>query len=179
MLSDNGKKIELALSEAMPPVFQNVMKLTRLGGQLSRPFFQSYSQNYSLTLNEWRAIVVLHARPGTAAQDVSRYTGVHPMNVSRAIKTLKKDGRVASAPDEQNHRRKLLTLTPKGEELFETLYPSSEDQAVRLFSALTPAEQALFGELLDRLLVQAELIMNLDDDAESSEEDTEVTVESQ
>ena len=164
MPADSEASIEKALAEAMPPVFQNVMKLTRLGGQLARPFFQTYAQNFSLTLNEWRVIVVLHARPGTAAQDVSQFTGVHPMNVSRAISSLKDAGRVTSEPDAQNHRRKMLSLTDEGEKLFAELYPSSEQQAVRLFSALSPAEQALFGELMDRLLDQAELIMGEDEE---------------
>ena len=148
------------MNDRMPPVFQSVMKLTRLGVQLSRPFFQTYASEYSITLTEWRVMVVLHLRPGTVASDVSQFTGVHPMNVSRAIKSLEKKGRLISEPDATNQRRKLLTLTPHGEALYGELYPSSERQAERLFEALTPAEGALFGELLDKLLDRADEIMN-------------------
>jgi len=159
-LSDDNDSIEKAMTEQMPPVFQNVMKLTRLGVQLSRPFFHSYASDHDISLTEWRVLVVLHLRPGSVASDVSQFTGVHPMNVSRAIKNLEKNGRLISEPDETNQRRKLLKLTPTGKALYAELYPSSEKQAERLFEALSPAEGALFGELLDRLLERTDSIMN-------------------
>lgn len=162
-MSGEDDSIEKAMTEQMPPVFQNVMKLTRLGVQLSRPFFQSYARDHAISLTEWRVMVVLHLRPGSVASDVSQFTGVHPMNVSRAIKNLEKNGRLISEPDVTNQRRKLLKLTAEGKALYAELYPSSEKQAEHLFEALTPAEAALFGELLDRLLERADLIMNGDE----------------
>jgi DNA-binding MarR family transcriptional regulator len=168
MPHESTEVIEQSIAAALPPVFQSVMKLTRLGGQLSRPFFQTYAHDYSLTLNEWRVIVLLHARPGIAAQDVSHYTGIHPMNVSRAVNALREAGRLTSEPDAENHRRQMLTLTAQGTELFEALYPSAEQQANALFSVLSDEEQAVFGEFLDRLLAQSEVILG-DDDSRSGQ----------
>lgn len=154
---------QAGLSE-ISPVFQDVINLTRIGGLLSRPFFQSYAQDYSLTLNEWRVMVIAKSRPGVAGQEVSQVTGIHPMNVSRAASSLREAGRITSEQDPVNHRRQLLSLTPEGEALYGELFPSAQLQAERLFSVLDEEERATFGSLLERLYNQAESLMGGDDE---------------
>ncbi|MCW4466932.1 MarR family winged helix-turn-helix transcriptional regulator [Glutamicibacter sp. MNS18] len=149
------------------PVFQDVINLTRIGGILSRPFFQTYAQNYSLTLNEWRVVVVVHAMPGVAGLDVSQRTGIHPMNVSRAVSSLREAGRITSEQDPDNHRRQLLHLTAAGEELYQALFPSAQMQAERLFSILDAQEQETFSKILHRLYEHAETLMGETPEGES------------
>lgn len=165
MTKNSGQAIDEGTErDEIPPVFQSVINLTRLGGLLSRPFFQTYAQNYSLTLNEWRVIVLAHAWPGVAGQDVSQRTGIHPMNVSRAVSSLREAGRIVSDQDPENHRRQLLRLTPEGEQLYIKLFPSARLQAERLFSVLDEDERRTFGALLDRLYHQAETLMGEEED---------------
>lgn len=164
MANNIGPTVEDEVMEGISPVFQDVINLTRIGGLLSRPFFQTYAQSYSLTLNEWRVVVMAHAVPGVAGQDVSKRTGIHPMNVSRAVSSLRDAGRITSEPDPTNHRRQLIRLTPAGEKLYEELYPSARQQAERLFSVLDEDERATFGKLLARLYHQAEALMDDDED---------------
>lgn len=132
-----------------------LLKLTNL---MSRPFFGQFAKQHSLTLNEWRSIVVLASRPGSAAQDVSAATGLHPMNISRAVIALRKRGLVEEARDPDNHRRMLLWLTRAGEDLFETIAPHSEAQNKLLFDVLSADELAAFALTLEKLTVRAEEI---------------------
>src|SRR5699024_6226427 len=62
------------------PVFADIMTLQRIGNLLSKPFFQRYARRHNLTLNEWRVIVVVHDRPGTAGHEVGNFAGLIPMN---------------------------------------------------------------------------------------------------
>ena len=132
-----------------------LLKLTNL---MSRPFFAQFAKHHALSLNEWRSIVVLATRPGSAAQDVAAATGLLPMNISRALMTLRKSGMVEEARDPDNHRRMLLWLTRRGEATFNQIAPHSQRDSRRLLGALSEAELVLFGSMLDKLITRAEEI---------------------
>jgi len=132
-----------------------LLKLTNL---MSRPFFAQFAKQHALSLNEWRAIVVLATHPGSAAQDVAAATGLLAMNISRALVTLRKAGLVEEARDPENHRRMLLWLTRRGETTFNQIAPHSLHNARRLMDALSEAELASFGTMLDKLIARAEEI---------------------
>ena len=137
-----------------------LLKLTNL---LSRPFFGQFAKQHELSLNEWRTIVVLAARPGSAAQDVAAATGLHPMNISRALAGLRKAGRVEEARDPDNHRRTLLWLTKAGEQTYRDIAPHSERQAARLLDTLSAAELETLAKIIDKLVVRAEEIVEAED----------------
>lgn len=137
-----------------------LLKLTNL---MSRPFFAQFARQYAVSLTEWRSIVVLHNQPGSAAQDIAAATGLHPMNISRAVINLRKAGMVEEARDPQNHRRVLLWLTEAGEKLFDVMRPVSEKNANMLLEVLTREEQITLGQMLDKLVVRAEEIVAASD----------------
>lgn len=147
--------------------FQEVVKITRLAGMLARPFFQSFAEQYQITLNEWRALVLIVRSPALASQDIAEFTGLHAMNVSRAVAGLRKQGRVESSQDPANHRRQLLTATDAGEQLVEDLLPSAENQANAVMSVLTPDERVAFSGMLERLIAQSEFVLKGAEDPES------------
>lgn len=132
-----------------------LLKLTNL---MSRPFFGQFAKQHSLSLTEWRSMVVLASRPGSAAQDISAATGLHPMNISRAVIALRKAGLVEEARDPENHRRVLLWLTPSGNKIFQQIAPYAESQAADLLDVLTPEELTVLGRTVDKLIARAEEI---------------------
>jgi DNA-binding MarR family transcriptional regulator len=138
-----------------------LLKLTNL---LSRPFFGQFARQYELTLNEWRTMVMLAAQPGSAAQDISAATGLHPMNISRALAGLRRTGRIEEARDPNNHRRTLLWLTKAGEKTYRDISPHSEQHAARWLEALTPPELATLARIVDKLVARAEEITANTDD---------------
>lgn len=141
------------------PIFADVINLARVGALLSRPFFQTYARDYSLSLNEWRVIVLVHDQPGTSGQEIGRLAGIIPMNVSRAVATLKKADRIRSEPDPENHRRQMLHLTEAGEALYQQLYPQARAHAERLFDVFSNAERQEFSDMLRRLYERAEELL--------------------
>ena len=103
-------------------------------------------------------MVVLASRPGSAAQDISAATGLHPMNISRAVIALRKAGLIEEARDPENHRRVLLWLTAAGKKIFRQIAPHSERQAGDLLDVLSAEEVAELGRLVDKLIARAEEI---------------------
>jgi len=138
-----------------------LLKLTNL---LSQPFFKQIHKQHAISLNEWRAMVVLANKPGSAAQDIAESTGLIAMNVSRAVAELRKAGRVSSSRDPENHRRTLLWLTPAGEKLYAEVAPYSAMKAQEFYGSLGLEELEAFSQQLDRLIKRAEEM--LDDDAD-------------
>lgn len=141
------------------PVFADIMTLQRIGNLLSKPFFQKYAKRHKLTLNEWRVVVVVHDRPGTAGHEVGRLAGLIPMNVSRAVASLKKAGRIRAEPDPTNRRQHSLYLTEEGELLFERIYPKARAQAEKLFEIFDKNEKQQFSDMLQRLYQRAEEVL--------------------
>lgn len=141
------------------PVFADIMTLQRIGNLLSKPFFQQYAKLHQLTLNEWRVIVVVHDRPGTPGHEVGKFAGLIPMNVSRAVASLKKAGRIHAEPDPANRRQHSLFLTEAGELVFEQIYPKARAHAEKLFEVFDHEERLQFSEMLQRLYRSAEDVM--------------------
>lgn len=140
-----------------------LLKLTNL---MSRPFFGEFAKHHKLTLNEWRSIVVLANQPGSAAQDIAAATGLHAMNISRALSGLRKAGLVREARDPENHRRVLLWLTKSGQDMFRQIAPHSEQNARLMLDVLTPDEMKMLGVIIDKLIGRAEIITGAGGDDE-------------
>lgn len=151
---------EVPAATKRPPLTPEMVgfRLLKLTNLLSRPFFGRFAKRHALTLNEWRTIVVLANRPGSAAQDISAATGLHPMNISRALAGLRNSGRIKEARDPQNHRRVLLWLTETGQLTFREIAPYSERQAQELLDSLSASELAALNGILDKLTERAEWI---------------------
>lgn len=141
-----------------PPLTPEMVgfRLLKLTNLLTRPFFGKFAKQHALTLTEWRTMVVLANRPGSAAQDIAALTGLHPMNISRAVTGLRKAGRVRDERDPENHRRALLWLTDAGEAIFRQIAPHSEQQAAFLLEPFSEDELYQLAAMVDKLLARAE-----------------------
>jgi DNA-binding MarR family transcriptional regulator len=127
-------------------------KLVRLVNLTARPFVETLSRTHRLSLNEWRAMVVLASHPGVAARDVAEHTGLDKMSVSRALAALEREQRVRRTPDPADARRARLWLSPRGERLFRAIGEQASRREARLYAALTAPQRAQLGRLVDRLI---------------------------
>lgn len=131
-----------------------VYKLLKLVNLIAKPFFARYGKQHSLLINEWRIIIALAMHPGLSVTEICDHTGMHIMNVSRAVRRLHRMGRVEREIDPNDRRRSLLRLSDQGEAIFAELAPSAFQREDVLLSALTPEEAETLRRLLDKLLTQ-------------------------
>jgi DNA-binding MarR family transcriptional regulator len=127
-------------------------KLVRLVNLTARPFSQTIGRANQLSLNDWRAMLVLANHPGVAASDVALLTGLDKMTVSRSIAALERRGRLVKRADLNDKRRTLLWLNAAGQRLFERIGTPAKAREAQLFSIASSAEQAQLGRSLDRLI---------------------------
>jgi len=127
-------------------------KLVRVVNLTARPFVETLSKAHQLSLNEWRAMVVLASHPGVAAREVAEYTGLDKMSVSRAIAALDHHARIRKEPDPADARCTRLWLNTAGQALFQTIAPLAAERELQLFGGIGTAELQRLGETIDRLI---------------------------
>jgi len=134
--------------EAHPTLLYRLLKLSNLIG---RPFFTHFAERYDLTMNDLRVLMTLAPMGEAASHELSQLTGMHPMNVSRAVARLRRQGRITERSDPQNRRRKILRPTAQGLELHEKLAPHVKVISEFLFDSLSPLEAEFLSKLIDTL----------------------------
>ncbi len=127
-------------------------KLVRVVNLTARPFVESVGRMHRLSLNEWRAMLVLASHPGAAAQEVALHTGLDKMTVSRALAGLSRHGRLVKKLDAADKRRTCLWLSAAGQRVYEKVGVSGKVREAQLFSAVGAAEQAELARTLDKLI---------------------------
>ncbi len=136
-------------------------RLLKLSNMVMRPFFAFFAEHHSVSHNELRVLMTLARMREAASHEIASAAGMYPMNVSRAVATLMRAGRIAARRDTDG-RRKILSLTPKGEALYEALLPHVRYMADLLFSPMTPLETEFFGKLLAKLVERLDTAAALD-----------------
>lgn len=133
----------------LPPML--LYRLLKLSNLIMRPFLMHQAEVYQLSLNELRVLMTIAFMGEAASHELCEVAGLHPMNVSRAVATLRGQGRVEERRDEANRRRKLLRLTAEGQRTYEELEPHAAGAAVCLFKGMDDAALRSFSAVIDKL----------------------------
>lgn len=130
--------------------------LLKLTNRLTTPFSTYLEHHHRISVNEFRLLMTIGTLGGSASHELAEMTGVNVMSVSRAVATLRRDGRIEVKRDPANHRRKCLTLSAEGERLFAIMQPQTEKVAEYLFSGLSEEDVTHLGDLVSRLIATLE-----------------------
>ena len=138
------------LSTAQSPYYQ-IWVLTNLTG---KPFAGLFGARFHLNLTEWRVLLTVADRPGISAQELSDYTGLDKMSVSRVVRRLEEQGRLAREGSESDRRKRHLYLTEPGWSVYEQIAVAAVAREAEIYAGLTAAElktlHRLLGKLSDR-----------------------------
>lgn len=143
-----------AAAATLPVDHSLFFKLVRLVNLTARPFVEQLSRPHHLSLNEWRAMVVLASHPGVAAREIADHTGLDKMSVSRAVAGLERQGRLRREPDPDDARRSCLWLSEAGQALYLTIGASGARREQQLFAGTSEAERAQLERIVDRLIAR-------------------------
>lgn len=133
-------------------------RLSVLTNRVSSAIARQYSDRFELSIPEWRAMAVLGGTSGLSAREVAERTAMDKVQVSRAIESLMRAGRVQREADASDGRIMRLSLTPKGRAIYEEVVPLALHLEEIFLSALTPQERRTLETLLDKLARQARLL---------------------
>jgi len=93
------------------------------------------------SLAEARVLFELANREEVTPSELSRELGLDPGYLSRTLTRLEEQGLIARARSERDGRRRLLSLTPEGEDAFSLLDERSREEVAEMLGELTEEDQ--------------------------------------
>ena len=142
-------RAKLATGES--PYYQ-VWVLTNL---TAKPFAALFGARFHLNLTEWRIMLTLADRPGASAQELSDYTGLDKMSVSRVVRSLEAQGRLEREGSEADRRKRHLYLTEDGWAVYEEIAEAALKREAQIYASLSAAELKTLHRLLLKLSQRA------------------------
>ena len=126
-------------------------KLTQLQWVLHKQQVRMWATNGPLadtSRGQGRILAMLKIKDGISTKDLAFLLGMRVSSLNEMLSKMEKNGVITREASEEDKRVMLVKLTDLGRE-HEQAKP--EDMS-SIFDCLTEAEQALFGEYLDRIL---------------------------
>lgn len=123
-------------------------RLLKLQNELMAPFATHLEKQHRISVNGFRALMLIGRLGVTASHELAEILGVNPMSVHRAVRMLHHQGRIAIEPDPVDFRRKILRLSPEGQRLYRQMLPQTDLVANYLLSSLKPEEVKEFDRLV-------------------------------
>jgi DNA-binding MarR family transcriptional regulator len=139
---------DLKLTRFLPYVINN------LAERISAGLSTLYSDEYGLTIPEWRVIANLAEHNTLNARQIVEFTTLEKSTVSRAVNNLSVRGLVSQQRTEGDNRVKDLALTDAGETLYRNIVPRALAWERELLEDLNSGEYRDLLHSLDKLRVR-------------------------
>jgi MarR family 2-MHQ and catechol resistance regulon transcriptional repressor len=104
-----------------------------------------------LTLTQFGVLEALHHRGPLCAGEIATKILKSAGNLTLVLANLERDGLVSRQRDRDDARRWIVSLTAAGRKRISALFPRVAASITAEFSHLSPAEQAMLGELCKKL----------------------------
>lgn len=104
-----------------------------------------------LTLTQFGVLEALYHRGPMCAGEIATKILKSAGNLTLVLANLERDGLIAREADQTDARRRVVSLTPAGRTRIAALFPRIAAAITAEFTALSPAEQAMLGELAKKL----------------------------
>jgi len=129
-----------------------LVRLLKLGTLVNGPMKDGVCDPAQVTQLELKVMMALVGEGALAGHDLVEIMGAPPMNVSRALASLRKHGWIEDTVDPDNRRRKPVRLSPAGLEKYASMAPSLETVASALVGNLSAREAREFAKIGDRVI---------------------------
>ena len=117
--------------------------------------FPRFGAEFDLNLTAWRVMLTVADRPGITAQELSDYSGLDKMIVSRAVRGLEEQGRLVREGSESDRRMRHLSLTDEGWRVYAKVARAAVAREAQIYDRLSARELATLRRLLKKLSRQA------------------------
>lgn len=135
----------LRLAEFLP------YRISVAAESVSRAFANRYEAEFGLSIPEWRLMAVLGDEGRLSTQALIARTEMDRVKVSRAVIRLADKGLIDRTSHPEDQRAQLLSLSAKGQALYQQIVPRALALQGELAGALTPAELSALSRILDKV----------------------------
>lgn len=110
-----------------------------------------YIQSFGLTMNQFQILEVLYHRGDLNIGTITKLTMGTPGNITVVVRNLKRDGWISSEADSNDKRASILSITQKGKDIIEKLFPDHAKNFEEYFEVLDDEETQTLFTLLRKL----------------------------
>jgi MarR family 2-MHQ and catechol resistance regulon transcriptional repressor len=108
-------------------------------------------QDHRLSISQFGVLEALYHLGPLCQKDIGGKILKTSGNMTLVIDNLEKNDLVSRQKDPEDRRRTIVTITDKGNDLIQTIFPHHEQTAKAVFSVLNSDEQRTLGALLKKL----------------------------
>lgn len=142
------KRPELQLTEFLP------YRLNVLSKRISVALSEIYTEEFDITIPEWRVLLWTNTCDTLYAKDVCALTHMEKTQVSRVINQLEKRQLITRKMDDQDQRSYQLLLTPSGQALIDEIIPKAIAWEKQLITAISDPEYQRLMQAIEKLETQ-------------------------
>lgn len=130
-------------------------KLSVVANRVSQSIGKLFETKFNIQMPEWRIIMALYTYGDLVFHEVVDRTSMDKARVSRAQRRLVDLGMIATAPDPDDGRRLLMSITDTGARLCAQILPEAAAREAWYLAALTDDEHRQLDLILDKLMVRS------------------------
>jgi len=146
MKINSNKSYGLHIDKAMTTWIQLFRSYTKIRAKES-----VYIQSFDLTMNQFQVLEVLYHRGDLSIGAITKLTMGTPGNITVVVRNLKRDGFVHSVSDAKDKRYSILSISQKGKDIIEKLFPNHAKKLESYFEVLNNDEMETLFTLLRKL----------------------------
>lgn len=145
--------------------FDNLLNIraSRLSSKLQLISQRRVLRPAGVQLMNWRIMVNLHRLGHSHLSQITKKTSLDPAHASRAVSQMERDGLVARRVDGRDNRRRELSLTPKGREIVDRLWPQIEAIGNEVRTSFNDDEFNALKLMMDRAIAKVDAMLIEDD----------------
>ena len=137
-------------------------RLTHLQALVTDNIAQIYTGQFDLSRQQWRVLAVLGNNSPLSAKEISAQANLEKMPTSRAINGMLEQKLLDKMAHDGDKRSSLLTLTRKGQAIYQQLVPLALKREQELLSVLNEDEQAQLMIMFEKLAKQSRKLAKKD-----------------
>ncbi len=150
-------KTEIEVLRDEQPLHQFLtFRLSRVQAKLNAQANALLQRHADLTLSKWRILALVGAAGQTRLSELARIAALDKGLLSRNLKLMIEEGLVVAKQDDVDHRVQHLSLSTKGQDLFDKTLPKMRERQAKLREPLDARELDALSSALDKLEIAAD-----------------------
>ncbi len=111
----------------------------------------NYLSKHNLTFNQFKVLEVLYHIGDLNIGSITKLTMSTPGNITVVVKNLNSDGWITSIKDPKDNRASILSITQKGIEIIEQVFPTHASNLTKTLEVLSDEELNTLYDLLNKV----------------------------
>ena len=145
-----NKKTLKTYGERTDKAMKTVVRLEKASLKITN-LTVNYLSKHNLTFNQFKVLEVLYHLGDLNIGSITKLTMSTPGNITVVVKNLKRDEWITSIKDPNDSRASILSITKKGKDIIEEVFPNHAKNLNKALEVLSDEELNTLYDLLNKV----------------------------